>query len=340
LNPAPLLQRARTWFPAAAFLGGFGWDAVTLGYSITSFDLALLAVYWVAAAVILVLIGRAVRFRYSEYLNYALQFFFGGIFSALTIFYFLSSSDIPGLLFVAAIVALLVANEFLESRYSRLTLSWTFLTVAGIMLLNFTLPHLFRSVSRFWFYLSTLLALLAVLALRRVSRQGYVNVVPALTVTAVLIALFAFNLIPPVPLVKKEMLIARDLVRRDGVYAMTIEKAPWWRFWNDFDPVVDRRPGERIYAFTSVFVPHGIETQLRHRWMRKNPATGAWETRSTISFAIRGGRQTGYRGYTYKDNLPPGEWKVIAESEYGAAVGVVRFTVREGSPARLTPVRL
>ena len=76
----------RRWAPALAFLGGFVWDAVTLGRSIKSIDLVILLGYLIGAAVILVLIGRDVVFRGSQYLEMALQFLFGGIFSALFIF--------------------------------------------------------------------------------------------------------------------------------------------------------------------------------------------------------------------------------------------------------------
>src|SRR6185295_18337828 len=96
-------DKYRHWFPAVFFFGGFVWDAITLGQSIKSSDLFILLAYLTGAAVILVLIGRGATFRYSQYLNAVLQFFFGNIFSALFIFYFLSSSDLPGYLFVLAL---------------------------------------------------------------------------------------------------------------------------------------------------------------------------------------------------------------------------------------------
>ena len=153
-RPGPEGNRLRKVLPAAAFLGGFFWDAVTLGRAIGTIDLVILVGYYLAAVVILVLIGRSVRFRLSRYLNYALQFLFGGIFSALVIFYFLSSSALPGFIFVSALLVLLVANEFLEKRYSQLTLSWTLFTACGIMLFNFVLPHAFRSINPAFFYFS------------------------------------------------------------------------------------------------------------------------------------------------------------------------------------------
>jgi len=51
-----------------------------------------------------------------------LQFFFGGLFPPV-IFYFKSSSICPHVL-ALGLGGLLVANEFLEDRYRRFTLTW------------------------------------------------------------------------------------------------------------------------------------------------------------------------------------------------------------------------
>ncbi|HVR40139.1 MAG TPA: DUF2914 domain-containing protein, partial [Thermoanaerobaculia bacterium] len=267
-----------------------------------------------------------VTFKYSEYLNALVQFLFGNIFSALFIFYFLSSSDLPGYLVVIALGALLVGNEFLESRYSELTLSWAFFTLCAIMFFNFALAHLFRSISTFWFYLGTLIAVLAVVLLRRLSTKAESSVWPSIGVATVMLLVHALNVIPPVPLVKKEMLIAHDLRRSNGAYIATIE-SPKWKFWQSSSRTFHRAGSERVYCFTSVFVPPGIRTTIRHRWQVYDHG---WREAGTVSFAIEGGRKTGYRGYTLKANVRPGEWRVIAESESGAAIGVIRFTIVAG----------
>ena len=149
-------ESLRKYAPAAFFIGGFAWDAITLGRSIKPIDLFILAAYLGGAALILVMLGRrssgSEEPRHSEeprnwsrYLSPVLQFFFGGIFSALFIFYFLSSGGLGGSLFVLALAALLIGNEFLGSRYSELTLSWSFFTLSACMFFNFALAHLFRS---------------------------------------------------------------------------------------------------------------------------------------------------------------------------------------------------
>lgn len=321
----------RRYFPAVAFVAGFVWDAVTLGRTIKPADLFILLGYLTSAALILVAIGREMTFRGSRYLNAVLQFLFGGILSALFIFYFLSSSSLPGYLFVILLAALLIGNEFLQSAYSELTLSWAFFTLSAIMFFNFALAHLFRSISTFWFYLSTLLALLLVLALRRTSRRETSSVKPSVAVAALMLGFHLFNVIPPVPLVKKQMFVAHDLRRTADGYSATIE-SPGWRFWRASSPTFHRRSGERVYCFTSVFVPTGIRTTIRHRWEYLG-RDDEWHTADVRSFTIAGGRQAGYRGYTYKQNVTPGKWRVTAEAESGAAIGIVQFDVVNGEPA-------
>jgi hypothetical protein len=325
--------------PAVSFIGGFVWDAVTLGQKIQSVDLFILLAYLLGAAAILVMLGRGVRFRGSQYLNVALQFFFGGIFSALFIFYFLSSSDLPGYLVVLALAALLIGNEFLESRYSELTMAWAMFTMSAAMFCNFAFAHLFRSISIFWFYIGTLVAVLLVLALRRVARSESASIVPSIAVAALLLVTHALNFIPPVPLVKKEMLVAHDLHRRDGVYEGQVE-SPGIRFWRFSSTVFHRADGERVYCFTSVFIPNGIRTTIRHRWLHYDDRAGEWRTTSVIPFTITGGRSGGYRGLTYKQNVTPGEWRVIAESESGARIGIIDFDVVVGEPGKLKKVKL
>jgi hypothetical protein len=339
--PENLLHRsplARKYAPALFFIGGFVWDAVTLGRTITPIDLFILAAYLIGAAVIVVLIGRGATFRYSEYLNNVLQFFFGGIFSALFIFYFLSSGGLAGYLFVFGLAALLVGNEFLESRYSELTLSWTFFTLCALMFFNFALAHLFRSISTFWFYLGTLLAVLLVLVLRWLSRHASASIRPSLGVAGLLLVLHVFNVIPPVPLVKKEMLIAHEVRHEGRAYVARVESAGW-RIWRTSSATYHRRTGEPVYCFTSVFVPNGIRTTIGHRWEHYDEQAGEWRTMDRRSFAIEGGRHGGYRGYTYKQNVIPGLWRVTAESESGAAIGILDFRVTGGKPSRMKTLR-
>lgn len=324
---------------AIAFLSGFTWDALTLGRTITAVDLWILLGYLTGAAVALISVGRMSESKLRSRVLWLFQFCVGGLFSALVIFYFLSSSNAPAFTVVLLLASLMVANEFLESRYGQMTLAWSVFAVATIMFCNFALPHLLGSVSRFWFYISTAVGIALVLLLRTAVRERKTSVLPALVVAALLLALHTFNLIPPVPLVQKRMIIATSVSRSGGDYKVTTERRGLRRV-NILTPQrLHRRAGEPVYCFTSVFVPRGISTTLRHRWMYRY-RDGEWRTTDEIAFPISGGRDEGYRGYTRKRSVEAGHWRVVTESESGARLGVAEFIVERGPAKRLRTRRM
>ncbi len=332
------LHGLRRVLPAIAFLGGFIWDAVTLGRSVTPMDLWLLSAYLAGAAGILWYLGHRQATPATSEVETArpwwwgsgpyllLQFFFGGLFSALFIFYFKSSSHLLATLWVFGLGGLLVANEFLEDRYRRFTLTWALFGLCAMLLLNFVIPHVVGGISPWWFLLSTLAGagLAHWLRFKTPGRPGRIK--PMWGIAAGLLLAYALDVIPPVPLVIQDIAVGHDLAKQDGIYHLRQEKTPWWVFWRRVSNELHLRSGERLYCVSSVFAPSGLDTRLYHRWQYYDPIHG-WETRPRIGFALVGGRAGGYRGYTWKQNLAPGEWKIVVETEYGRTVAVHRFEI-------------
>jgi len=52
-----------------------------------------------------------------------------------------------------------------------------------------------------------------------------------------------------------------------------------------------------------------------------------WAPQDTIPIKIVGGRAEGFRGYGFKSNYQPGEWKVQVETLDGREIGRVYFDV-------------
>jgi hypothetical protein len=361
---AALYSKAKAAFPAIAFFGGFIWDALTLGRAVTSLDLWMLLGYLVAAAGLLVLMGRRGRLGgpavpraghgpaadpvsaplsalpasdapptgFAKTLHwireegpvFGLQFCFGSMFSALFILYFLSTSYLPGFLVAVALLALLVANEFLEDHYHRFTLTWALFGTCAILFLNFALPHVMGSIHAVWFFLSTAAGVGLTHVAKRLSSKAKGSLWPTHTVALALAGLYLLNAIPPVPLVKKNVSICRNLERTDGTYTAEIEAPPVWAPWRSSETRVRQRAGEKIFCFTSIFAPKGLHLTLFHSWRYDDPKKG-WTETSRIGFPISGGRAEGFRGYTYKRNLSPGKWEVRLETEAGRVLGVVGF---------------
>ena len=331
------LYRVRRALPAIAFFAGFVWDALTLGRSVAAIDLWLLSAYLAGAAGILWYMGyrqaqpapgtqTASPWWRESGPYFLLQFLFGGLFSALFIFYFKSSSHFLATLWALGLGGLLVANEFLEDRYRRFTLTWALFGLCAMLLLNFVLPHVVGSLSAVWFVLSTLAGAGLAHGLRHKTPGQPGRIRPMWGIAAALLVAYAADVIPPVPLVKRDIAVGHALSREAGLYRLQQEKTPWWLFWRRVESEIHLKPGERLYCVSAVFAPSGLDTRLYHRWSHHDERHG-WVTTSHIGFGLAGGREGGYRGYTWKQNLAPGEWKVAVETEDGRTVAVHRFVL-------------
>ncbi len=76
-----------------------------------------------------------------------------------------------------------------------------------------------------------------------------------------------------------------------------------------------------------------------HRWQWYNESTSEWEIVEDIGYDITGGRNDGFRGYTYKSNVKPGIWKVAIITDEELLLGVIDFEIVSSSiesPKRLT----
>ena len=349
------LQQARRALPAVAFFGGFLWDAITIGRKVGTADLWMLAGYLAAAAGILWFLGRrealaaslaplepaaAAKPWWRESGPYLLlQFCFGGLFSALFIFYFKSSSHFLAIFWALGLGVLLVANEFLDDRYRRFTLTWALFGLCAMLLLNFVVPHVVGSISAFWFFFSTLAGagLAHGLRLKTPGRPGRIK--PMWGIAAGLALAYLVDAIPPVPLVTRDIAVGHALIKSEGEYRLQHEEAPWWKFWRSTESEIHLFPGERLFCVAAIFAPSGLNTRLYHHWRYHDEKTG-WQTRSRIGFNLSGGRQGGYRGMTFKQNLQPGEWRVAVETEDGRTVATHDFTIAEEARAPDAPMRM
>lgn len=347
-----LVRKIADLIPVVFFFAGFVWDALTIGHNVAALDLYIFAFYLFAAGTILYWIGRpageatesntlyAGVFKLLNLLQtprlpyFLLQFLFGSLFSALFILYFKSSSHWLAWLTSLILGVLLVANEFLESEYKRFTLSWAIFGLCAMLLFNFALPFMLGSIHAIWFYLSTFLGAALAYWLYKKTPQHFGSIKPVAFIAAALMLAYSVDMIPPVPLVKREVVVAYDLTKQNGNYLLKQQAAPWWKFWRTTSDNLQLIPGQRVYCFSSVFAPPGLETKLVHRWQHYNEKTG-WQTLSTAKFELAGGRYGGFRGYTYKTGLIEGDWRVSVETENEKTIAVHTFSVThtEISPA-------
>ncbi|MDP2153389.1 MAG: DUF2914 domain-containing protein [Methylotenera sp.] len=346
----PRARRLTDFLPAIFFISGFVWDALTIGHNVVASDLWIFAGYLLCAAIILYLIGHPISIENSEgrlvsifkrhyrprVPYFLLQFLFGSLFSALFILYFKSSSHWLSWLMSLVLAVLLVANEFLESEYKRFTLSWSMFGLCAMLLFNFALPFTLGSINEIWFYLSTLLGASLAFWLYRKTPNQLGSIKPVAAIAVLLMLAYAADMIPPVPLVKRDVVMAFELDKIDGQYRLVHQPSIWWMFWYTASNDLKMVEGQRVYCFSSIFAPPGLNTKLYHRWQHYNKKQG-WVTQSHIGFDLSGGRHAGFRGYTYKNNLAEGDWRVSVETENEKTITIHKFSIRyvETAPRRV-----
>jgi hypothetical protein len=102
--------------------------------------------------------------------------------------------------------------------------------------------------------------------------------------------------------------------------------------------VVHLAPGEPMAVYAAVFAPIKLTTHVTDRWRWFDPAKQKWVTLSQVTYAISGGREGGYRGYTIKRNPKPGQWRVDIKTDDGRLLGRLSFEV-DAVPTSVTTVQ-
>lgn len=149
--------------------------------------------------------------------------------------------------------------------------------------------------------------------------------------------LYFTNLIPPIPLAMKNSGAYHLVVKVGDNYEVIGEREKWYQSLPFIFPkVLHLRDGESIYAFSAVFAPTDLITDIIHDWQYFDEVEDKWVSTTRIPFDIHGGRGDGYRTFSKKDNVFSGKWRVDVETKSGQIIGRIRFNVELG----LTPVIL
>ncbi len=157
------------------------------------------------------------------------------------------------------------------------------------------------------------------------SKQEAIGItVPAAGCIALLVGFYFLNWIPPVPLSLKFGGMYHEVKRVGDRFELSFERQ-WYQVWKRSDTTFPS--DEPIYCFTAVFAPVDLNTTIYHHWYfrpnREKPFTHA----DRIPIKISGGREGGYRAYTLKQHLDPGDWRVDVETENGRIVGRIAVKV-------------
>jgi hypothetical protein len=268
-------------------------------------------------------------------LPFVIQFALGALFSSFTVFYSRSGSYTASWPFILILFGLLIGNEVIKKHYERFIFQITVYFTALFFFAIFAVPVYVRSMGAFIFIASGIFSLalisLFIYILRRFARERVEENKKYFTYSiAVVFALINFlyftNIIPPIPLSLKSGGIYHNLIRMNNSYIAFDEKRTGLENWQVFEDVHITR-GEPLFAYSAVFAPADIKTEIVHNWQYFDESIGRWVSETRIPFTITGGSDRGYRGHSVKEHLREGEWRVDVETSRGQVIGRITFEV-------------
>lgn len=330
----------KPFMPPVFFFSGVAYDTLTLTRIDRLQDNLLLLIYLLLLGLLIVLTGRLGiepapdreqlatlspfarwMLQARPYYPMAVQFLLGGLFSAYAIFYSRSA------IFFVLLVLLLVANEFLRDRLSSLRLLVSLYALVCFAFFTFFLPVMTGLMNAAIFLLGA--GLSAVVTFRvvhliyrsnpdRSKREAVGVTAPAFALIGLLIGCYFLNWIPPVPLSMKFGGIYHEVKKSGDRFELSFERQ-WYQVWKRSDSTFPAN--EPIYCFTAVFAPVALDTTVYHHWYFRSNSSKPFAHADRIPIKISGGREGGYRAYTFKQRLDPGDWRVDVETEDGRIVG-------------------
>jgi hypothetical protein len=148
--------------------------------------------------------------------------------------------------------------------------------------------------------------------------------VPGVVVHVLFLILYITSFLPPVPLSVEKIGIYHSIQKQEGSYVLSFDR-PWWKFWEKGSQTFIASPGDKIHCFASIFAPSFFKEKINMEWWFKTPQ--GWSKTDTVPIQVVGGRDSGFRGFTVKQNFTDGEFQVRVTTSDGREMGRIYLDV-------------
>jgi hypothetical protein len=330
MNLQVLHQKYARYYPAMFFVLGFIFDILTLG-DIDDLSNTISQLFFIAACATLLKLehsgslnlpqNRLVEW-FKKYHTEILHFCFGSLLNAYMLFYLKSSSLATSAVFMLVLCCLIIMNELDYFKQIGISIRIILFSICLFSFFIAQIPLLLGTANAWVFFLSALLTSLTFWLIFR--QQIHLKMIfrPHFATVIVFILFYLLKIFPPLPLAMKTIYVFKHVEKQNGGYTGYTEQA-WWKFWHSGDQDFYFSPGEKVYVFASVFAPGGFSGTVQIKWQKK--INSEYQTSDTIPLSLTGGRRAGFRGYSFKQSLSAGDWRVLIETQSGHEIGRIHF---------------
>jgi len=265
----------------------------------------------------------------------ALYYSFSALFSMFLVLYSNSGSLFTSAPFLIVIALLFIGTEAFKKQFQRLQIQVVVYFTALFSFLILVVPYVFRQIGSIMFLASGIISLVIILGylalLRKVSREAKEKAKPLyLYIAGIFIfinLLYFTNTIPPFPLSVRDIGIYQSVSRSsEGTYHAVRNQKSFLDIISPIDTIYIHSSRSTLFTFSAIFAPTELDTHVVHEWKRWQ--NGRFRVVNRVEYPISGGRNDGYRGYTYSSNITPGFWWVTVETSDGKVIGGTMFVVK------------
>ena len=328
----------------AFFFGGVAYDAVTLSRIDSWFDNFFLFLYLLLLGGLITIatlakndiLNRTSLFKYRTWYPLVIQFLMGALFSAYVVYYSQSVSMTGTTLFLVVLVGLLVTNELIRWKVANLYLLLGLYFLATFSFFTFFIPVVTKEMNYRTFLIGGVLSvgivglILFYLAWRGIFdrwRQFFCAAGVVLSLFGLMNLFYVQNIIPPVPLAMRYGGVFHHVHQEGNAYVLRYEEPEWYQLWINSDERFHYAPGDTVYCFVAIFAPTALKKKIYHEWSYYDEKQESWIVTDRLGYQVVGLHNRGYRGYTYKQNIHPGRWRVDVETASGRIIGRIPFHV-------------
>lgn len=363
------VEKYETHLEVGFFIGGFVLDIFLLSQPDDLFGIFQQVVYFLILGSLIhyEILFRLHRFRpkglfkkFWPYRGLALHFAFGSLLNLYSLFYIKSASIFSSFLFLLLMLGMVLANELPFVKKANVSAKVAMYAICVFSFFSILMPIALGFVGVLPFALAVVCTVLVFYGHLRWLYQafpfpspnesgataevgvmtkrkllGKALVFPGATTLAMFVLFYFLGWIPPVPLSVVEQGVYHNVERRDGKYILTYEK-PWWKFWVTHDSVFKARPGDRVFFYAQIYSPTRISDSVTIHWLTKN-YKGTWVTSDKVPMRIQGGREAGFRGFSFKSNYGAGPTQVRVETSSGIEISRLYFDIEKLEGELLPP---
>ena len=315
--------------PLILFCAGFTWDAFSFRGQISPLSFYTLCAYFVLFHFCIPFWQEEPTKKWRKVITWLIPFTLGGLYSALTVLYFRSSSLGWEIIVSGSLFVIYALHEFIFSKHKNISLTLSLQLPSCALLLNFLIPHWLGSPSpQIWIYSAFgSLALHAVLLFLQIKNIHWKIWFLGPSLWIVLWGLYFQQKLPPVPLILKDSFITSQakISKSNHFSGMVSEQSVIDKILNRPQSIYWKN-GQSVSAFFSVYAPERMKSSLVVSWWHQEKDD--WILYDQIQYPqVLGGREWGWRFYAIKRNVLKGTWRVELRLKNGGVLGEEIFTL-------------